>query len=160
MVVFAQIFVKQWSWVLRQRGWLEMTSIYLTLVWFEGLFKDPDSRNNGMVQANITLLPNLVDLNGTLAKNLILDLLIFSASQVPQYHDLQINSGVEKTSRFITEKTKKGVKQWEFDKFWPIFKTKYKFGHIFWKIIRNSLKMLMKRCRRGTVRDCKFGRES
>ena len=27
MVVFAQIFVKPWSWVLKQRGWLEMTSI-------------------------------------------------------------------------------------------------------------------------------------
>ena len=90
MVVFAQIFVKQWSGVLKQRGWLEMTSIYLTLVWFEGLFKDPDSRNNGMVKAkaNITELQNLVILNGTLAKNWILDLLIFSSAQVPQYHDL------------------------------------------------------------------------
>ena len=54
MVVFAQIFVKQWSWVLKQGDWLEMISIYLTLVWFEGLYKDPDSRNNEIFQANIT----------------------------------------------------------------------------------------------------------
>ena len=44
MVVFAQIFVKQWSWVLKQGDWLEMISIY----------KDPDSRNNEIFQANIT----------------------------------------------------------------------------------------------------------
>ena len=31
-----------------------------------------------------------------LAKNLILDLLLFSASQVPQYYDLQRNSRLEK----------------------------------------------------------------
>ena len=54
IVDFAQIFVKQWSWVLKQAGWLEMISIYLTLVWFEGLYKDPDSRNNEIFQANIT----------------------------------------------------------------------------------------------------------
>ena len=46
MVFFAQIVVKQWSWVLKQGDWLEMISIYLTLVWFEVLYKDPDSRNN------------------------------------------------------------------------------------------------------------------
>ena len=65
-----------------------MISIYLTLVWFEVLYKDPDSRNNEIFQANITKRPNLVVLNGTLAKNLILDLLLFSSSQVPQYYDL------------------------------------------------------------------------
>ena len=54
IVVFAQIFVKQWSWVLKQGGWLEMISIYLTLVWFEGCYKDPDSRNNEIFQVNIT----------------------------------------------------------------------------------------------------------
>ena len=54
MVVFAQIFVKQWSWVLKQGDWLEMISIYLTLMWFEVLYKDPDSRNNEIFQANIT----------------------------------------------------------------------------------------------------------
>ena len=55
MVAFAQIFVKQWSWVLKQGlGWLEMIFIYLILVWFEGLYKDPDSRNNDIFQANIT----------------------------------------------------------------------------------------------------------
>ena len=54
MVVFARIFVKQWSWVLKQGDWLEMISIYLTLVQFEGLYKDPDSRNNEIFQANIT----------------------------------------------------------------------------------------------------------
>ena len=54
MVVFAQIFVKQWSWVLQQGDWLKMISIYLTVVWFEGLYKDPDSRNNDIFQANIT----------------------------------------------------------------------------------------------------------
>ena len=54
MVVFAQIFVKQWSWVLKQADWLEMISIYLTLVCFEGLYKDPDSRNNDIFQANVT----------------------------------------------------------------------------------------------------------
>ena len=54
MVVFAQIFVKQWSWVLKQGDWLEMISIYLTLVWFEGLYEDPDSINNEIFQANIT----------------------------------------------------------------------------------------------------------
>ena len=54
MVFFAQIVVKQWSWVLKQGDWLEMISIYLTLVWFEVLYKDPDSRNNEIFQANIT----------------------------------------------------------------------------------------------------------
>ena len=54
MVVFAQIFVKQWSWVLKQGDWLEMISIYLNLVWFEVLYIDPDSRNNEILQANIT----------------------------------------------------------------------------------------------------------
>ena len=54
MVVFAQIFVKQWSWVLKQGDWLEMIFIYLTLVCFEGLYKDHDSRNNEIFQANIT----------------------------------------------------------------------------------------------------------
>ena len=88
MVFFAQIFVKQWSWVLKQGDWLEMISIYLTLVWFEVLYKDPDSRNNEIFQANVTSRPNLVVLNGTLAKNLIIDLLLFSSSQVPQYYDL------------------------------------------------------------------------
>ena len=88
MVFFAQIFVKQWSWVLKEGDWLEMISIYLTLVWFEVLYKDPDSRNNEIFQANVTWRPNLVVLNGTLAKNLILDLLLFSSSQVPQYYDL------------------------------------------------------------------------
>ena len=88
MVFFAQIFVNQWSWVLKQGDWLEMISIYLTLVWFEVLYKDPDSRNNEIFQENVTLRPNLVVLNGTLAKNLILDLLLFSSSQVPQYYDL------------------------------------------------------------------------
>ena len=39
IVVLAQIFVKPWSWVLKRRGWLEITSIYLTLVWSEVLFK-------------------------------------------------------------------------------------------------------------------------
>ena len=33
---------------------LEMISIYLTLVWFEDLYKDPDSRNNEIFQANVT----------------------------------------------------------------------------------------------------------
>ena len=82
-----------------------MISIYLTLVWFEVLYKDPDSRNNEIFQANITLRPNLVVLNGALAKNLILDLLLFSFSQVLQYYDLYRNSRVEKTRRFITEKS-------------------------------------------------------
>ena len=54
MVFFAQIFVKQWSWILKQGDWLEMISIYLTLVWFEVLYKDPDSRNNEIFQANVT----------------------------------------------------------------------------------------------------------
>ena len=54
MVFFAQIFVKQWSWVLKQGDWLEMISIYLTLVWFEVLYTDPDSRNNEIFQANVT----------------------------------------------------------------------------------------------------------
>ena len=39
MMVFAQTFFKPWYWVLKQRGWLEMTSIYLTLVWFKGLLQ-------------------------------------------------------------------------------------------------------------------------
>ena len=65
-----------------------MISIYLTLVWFEVLYKDPDSTNNEIFQANVTQRPNLVVLNGMLAKNLILDLLLFSSSQVPQYYDL------------------------------------------------------------------------
>ena len=39
MVFFAQIFVKQWSWLLKQGDWLEMIPIYLTLVWFEVLYK-------------------------------------------------------------------------------------------------------------------------
>ena len=47
MVFFAQIFVKQWSSGTKtSEFWLEMISIYLTLVWFEVLYKDPDSRNN------------------------------------------------------------------------------------------------------------------
>ena len=50
MVFFAQIVVKQWSWVLKQGDWLEMISIYLTLVWFEVLYKDRDSRNNEIFQ--------------------------------------------------------------------------------------------------------------
>ena len=54
MIVFAQIFVKQWSWVLKQGDWLEIISIYLNLVWFEVLYKDRDSRNNEIFQANIT----------------------------------------------------------------------------------------------------------
>ena len=54
VVFFAQIVVKQWSWVLKQGDWLEMISIYLTLVWFEVLYKDPDSRNNEIFQANVT----------------------------------------------------------------------------------------------------------
>ena len=54
MVFFAQIFVKQCSWVLKQGDWLEMFSIYLTLVWLEVLYKDPDSRNNEIFQVNIT----------------------------------------------------------------------------------------------------------
>ena len=54
MVIFAQIFVKQWSRVLKQGDRLETISIYLTLVSFEGLYKDPDSRNNKIFQANIT----------------------------------------------------------------------------------------------------------
>ena len=54
MVVFAQIFVKQWSWESKQGDWLEMISIYLTLVWFEGIYKDPGSRNNKIFQVNIT----------------------------------------------------------------------------------------------------------
>ena len=60
-----------------------MTSIYLTLVWFGGLFKDPDSRNNEEIQANITQLPNRVVLNGALAKNLIFDFLIFPPHRFP-----------------------------------------------------------------------------
>ena len=59
MVVFAQIFVKQWSWVLKQGDWLEMISINLTLVWFEVRYKDPDSRNNEIFQANITSVQTL-----------------------------------------------------------------------------------------------------
>ena len=54
MVFFAQNVVKQWSWVLKQGDWLEMISIYLTLVWLEVLYKDPDSRNNEIFQANVT----------------------------------------------------------------------------------------------------------
>ena len=46
--------LKQWSWVLKQGDWLEMISIYLTLVWFEVLYQDPDSRNNEIFQANVT----------------------------------------------------------------------------------------------------------
>ena len=92
MVVFAQIFVKPWSWVRKQRGWLEMTPIYLTLVWFEGLFKDPDSRNNSVFQANITSLSNLVVLKGTLAKIESLTYLFFP-------------SRIETISRFIAEKS-------------------------------------------------------
>ena len=34
--------------------WLEMISIYLTLVRFEVLYKDPDSRNNEIFHANVT----------------------------------------------------------------------------------------------------------
>ena len=37
-----------------------MISIYFTLMWFEGLFKDPSSRNNEEFQAHITLFSNLV----------------------------------------------------------------------------------------------------
>ena len=83
MVVFAQIFVKQWSWVLKQGDWLEMISIYLTLVWFEVLYEDPDSRKNEIFQANITWRPNLVVWNGKLATNLILDLLLFPPHRFP-----------------------------------------------------------------------------
>ena len=54
MVSFAQIGVKQWSWVLKQGEWLEMISIYLTLVWFEVLYEDPDSRNNEIFQVKVT----------------------------------------------------------------------------------------------------------
>ena len=54
MVFFAQIFVKQWSWVLKQADWLEMISIYLTLVWFEGLYKNPNSKSDEIFQANVT----------------------------------------------------------------------------------------------------------
>ena len=54
MVFFSQIFVKQWSWVRKQGDWLEMISIYLTLVWFEVLYKDPDYRNIEIFQANVT----------------------------------------------------------------------------------------------------------
>ena len=75
--LFAQMFVKLWSCFLKQRGWLKMISIYFTLMWFEGLFKDPSSRNNEEFQAHITLLPNLVVLNDRLAKKWRLDLLIF-----------------------------------------------------------------------------------
>ena len=78
-----------------------MTSIYLTSVWFGGLFKDPVSRNNENLQAKITELPNLVVVNGSLAKNFILDLLFFFSLQVRQDHDLQRNQRVEVTSRFI-----------------------------------------------------------
>ena len=31
-----------------------MISIYLTLVWFEVFYKDPDSRNSEIFQANVT----------------------------------------------------------------------------------------------------------
>ena len=54
VVFFDQMVVKQWSWVLKQGDWLEMISIYMTLVWFEALYKDPDSRNNEHFQANVT----------------------------------------------------------------------------------------------------------
>ena len=54
MVFSVQIFVKQWSWVLKQGDWLEMISIYLTLVWFEVLYKDLDFRKNEIFQANVT----------------------------------------------------------------------------------------------------------
>ena len=47
MVVFAQIFVKPWSWVLKQRGWLEINDLHLLdFGMIEGFFKDPDSKNN------------------------------------------------------------------------------------------------------------------
>ena len=105
IVFFAQILVKSWSWVLKQRGWLEMTFIYLTSVWFGGLFKDPGSRNNENLQAKITEPPNLVVVNGSLAKNFILDLLFFFALQVCQDHDLQRNQSVEVISHFIAEKS-------------------------------------------------------
>ena len=61
-----------------------MTSIYLTLVWFGGLFKDPVSRNNENLQAKITELPNLAVVSGSLAKNFILDLLFFFSLQFRQ----------------------------------------------------------------------------
>ena len=38
---------------------------------------------------------------GVLIRNI--DLLTFSSSQVPQYHDLKRNSMIETTSRFIAE---------------------------------------------------------
>ena len=38
----------------KQGDWLEMITIYLTLVWFEVLYKDPDSRNNENFQVNVT----------------------------------------------------------------------------------------------------------
>ena len=41
-------------------------------------------RNNEMFQANITLAPKIVVLNGTLATNWILDLLILSSPEVLQ----------------------------------------------------------------------------
>ena len=66
-----------------------MTSIYLPLVLFGGLFKDPVSRNNENLQAKITELPNLVVVNDSLVKNFILDLLFFFSLQVPQDHDLK-----------------------------------------------------------------------
>ena len=82
-----------------------MTFIYLTSVWFGGLFKDPGSRNNENLQAKITEPPHLVVVNGSLEKNFILDLLFFFALQVCQDHDLQRNQTVEVISHFIAEKS-------------------------------------------------------
>ena len=44
------------------------TSVHFTLVSFEGLFKDPVSRNNPEFQTKITEFPNLGVINGTLVK--------------------------------------------------------------------------------------------
>ena len=102
---FGQILVKLWSWVLKQRGWLEMTSIHLTLVWFGGLFKDPVSRNNENLQAKITEPPKPCRCKWFASEKFHPWPIICFALQVRQDHDLQRNQRVEVTSPFIAQKS-------------------------------------------------------
>ena len=60
-----------------------MISIYLTLVWFEVLYKDPDSRNNEIFSGEHHLASKPRRFKRHASENLILDLLLFSLHRFP-----------------------------------------------------------------------------
>ena len=77
-----------------------MTFIYFTLVWFEGLSKDLDSRSNGEIQAKI---PHLIVLNGTLLNPWLN--LFFPSHRFANIMIFFFKSRIEATSHFIAEKS-------------------------------------------------------